>query len=60
VPDQDNPPYRKWLQPAVDSLQQNRSTELSEVYKGGKLIQTPEAASKWVELLQLWHKQTGK
>ena len=60
VPDEDNPPYKKWLQPAVDWLQQNKSTELSELYKGGKLIQTPEAASKWVELLQLWRKETGK
>jgi len=60
VPDDDNPPYKKWLQPAVDWLQQNKSDELSEVYKGGKLIQTSKTASKWVELLHLWHKEIGK
>jgi len=60
VPDEDNPPYKKWLQPAVDWLQQNKSHELGEVYQGGKLIQSPEAARKWVELLRLWHKETGK
>lgn len=58
IPDDTNPNYKKWLQPAVDWLQKNRPGELNEVYKNGKLIQTSETAKKWVSLLQLWRKDT--
>ena len=54
VPDDSNPSYKKWLQPAVDWLQQNKPVELSEVYKDGKLVQTEATAKKWILLLQLW------
>jgi hypothetical protein len=59
IPDDTNPNYKKWLQPAVDWLQKNKPTELTGVYKDGKLIQTSETAKKWVGLLQLWQKETG-
>ena len=57
IPNNENPDYKKWLQPAIDWLQKNRREELDEVYKKGKLVQTPETAKKWVELLQLWRKE---
>jgi len=59
IPDDTNPNYKNWLQPAVDWLQKNKPTELSEVYKDGKLIRTSETAKKWIGLLQLWQKETG-
>jgi hypothetical protein len=59
IPDDTNPNYKKWLQPAVDWLQKNKQSELSEVYKDGKLIRTSETAKKWVILLELWRKETG-
>jgi hypothetical protein len=60
VPDDTNPNYKQWLQPAVEWLQKNKPDQLSEVYKDGKLIQTPETAKKWVGLLQLWRNETGR
>jgi len=60
IPDDTNPNYKKWLQPAVEWLQKNKPDELSEVYKDGKLVQTSETARKWVSLLQLWRKETGR
>lgn len=59
LPNDGNPDYKKWLQPAVEWLQKNRPGELDEVYKKGKLVQTPETARKWVQLLQLWRKETA-
>jgi hypothetical protein len=59
IPDDKNPDYKKWLHPAVEWLQKNKPDELNEVYKGGKLIQTAESATKWVRLLELWRKETG-
>jgi hypothetical protein len=59
IPDDTNPNYKKWLQPAVDWLQKNKPSELSEVYTDGKLIRTSETAEKWVILLQLWRKETS-
>lgn len=59
LPDDTNPNYKKWLQPAVDWLQKNKPGELNEVYKDGKLIQTNETAKKWISLLQLWQKETN-
>ena len=59
IPDDTNPNYKKWLQPAVDWLQKNKPFELNEVYKDGKLIRTSETAKKWVSLLQLWRKETS-
>jgi hypothetical protein len=58
IPDSNNPPYKKWLIPAVDWLQKNMPGELNEVYQNGKLIQTEAKAKKWVSLLKLWHKKT--
>jgi len=60
IPDDTNPKYKNWLQPALDWLQKNKPIELSEVYKDGKLIQTSETAKKWIGLLQLWQKETGR
>ena len=60
IPDDTNPDYKKWLHPAVQWLQKNNPSELNEVYKGSKLIQTPETAKKWVSLLQLWRKEAGR
>jgi len=60
IPADTNPDYKKWLQPAVEWLQKNKSDELNEVYKDAKLIQTHETAKKWVSLLQLWRKETGR
>ena len=60
IPDDTNPNYKQWLQPAVEWLQKNKPDELGEVYKDGKLIQTPETAKKWVSLLQLWRNETGR
>jgi hypothetical protein len=57
IPNDENPDYKNWLQPAVDWLQKNRPGEVDEVYKKGKFVQTPETAKKWVKLLQLWRKQ---
>ena len=57
IPDDSNPNYKTWLQPAVDWLQKNKPTELNDVYKDGKLIRTSETAKKWVLLLQLWRKE---
>jgi hypothetical protein len=59
LPDDTNPNYKKWFQPAVEWLQKNRPNELNEVYKDGKLIQTSETAKTWVILLQLWRKETS-
>ena len=60
IPDDTNPNYKKWLQPAVEWLKKNKPGELNEVYKDGKLIQTSETAKKWVSLLQLWREKTGE
>jgi hypothetical protein len=60
IPDPDNPPYKKWLQPAVNWLQKNKPEELNEVYKDEKLVQTSETAKKWAVLLQFWQKETSK
>jgi len=57
IPNDANPDYKKWLQPAVDWLQKNKSTELDEIYKKGRLVQTSETARKWISLLQLWRKE---
>ena len=54
IPDPSNPSYKTWLQPAVDWLQKNKSSELNEVYQNGKLIQTTATANKWVSLLKQW------
>jgi len=59
IPDDRNPNYKKWLQPAVDWLQKNNPNELDQVYRDGKLIRTAETAKKWVSLLQSWRKETG-
>jgi hypothetical protein len=59
IPDDTNPNYKKWLQPAVDWLQANKPNELKEVYRDGKLIRTSETAKKWVILLQSWRKVTS-
>jgi len=59
IPDDSNPNYKKWLQPALDWLQKNKPAELTEVYKDGRLIQTSETAKKWVSLLQLWQREIG-
>jgi len=59
IPDNTNPNYKEWLQPAADWLQKNKPSELSEVYADGKLIRTSETAKKWVILLQLWRKETS-
>lgn len=58
VPDESNPNYKNWLQPAVDWLNQNRPNDLAEVYKNEKLVQTPATARKWIELLQAWRQQS--
>jgi hypothetical protein len=58
IPDETNPDYKKWLQPAVDWLQKNKPSELNEAYKNGKLVRTSEMAKKWVSLLQLWRRET--
>lgn len=57
IPDDTNPNYKIWLQPAVDWLQKHKLNELNEVYKDGKLIRTSETAKKWLSLLQLWRKE---
>ncbi len=59
IPNDENPDYKKWLQPSVDWLQKNKPKELDEVYKHGRLVQTSETAKKWVTLLQLWRKETA-
>lgn len=60
IPDPGNPPYKKWLQPALDWLQKNKPAGLNEVYQDNKLIQTNETAKKWASLLKLWKKETSK
>lgn len=60
IPNDDNPNYKPWLQPAIDWLQKNKPVDLDEVYQKGKLVQTPETAKKWVRLLRLWHTATSK
>jgi len=59
IPDETNPNYKNWLQPAADWLQKNRPIQFREVYKDGKVIRTSETAKKWISLLQLWQKETG-
>lgn len=59
VPDENNPPYKPYLTPALDWLQKNKPQELNEVYQENKLIQTEVAANKWRELLTLWRRQTN-
>ena len=60
IPNPDNPSYKNWLQPAIDWLQKNRSAELNEIYKNGKLVQTSETAKKWANILKFWKKEVSK
>ncbi|HEY2722090.1 MAG TPA: hypothetical protein VGI82_10220 [Chitinophagaceae bacterium] len=60
IPNDNNPGYKPWLQPAVDWLRINRPLELDKVYKNGKLVQTAEAAKKWTTLLRLWKNETAQ
>jgi hypothetical protein len=59
VPHDNNPDYKKWLQPAVEWLQKNYPQEMKQTYVNGKLIQTNETAKKWVELLKAWQHRQG-
>ena len=54
-PDSTNPPYKKWLQPALDWLKINSPAELNEVYQNNKLVKTEAAAKKWKEILKKWN-----
>jgi len=50
-----NPDYKKWLNPAVEWLQQNKAGELEKIYKNGRLTVRSEAtAREWIRLLRLW------
>ena len=60
IPDPPNPPYKKWLQPAVDWLQKNIPDSLRDVYQNGKLIQTESTAKESVRLLKYWHETSAK
>jgi hypothetical protein len=60
IPDPANPSYRKWLQPAVDWLQENMPDSLHDVYQDGRLIQTATTAEEWVRLLNTWHQATAR
>jgi len=59
LPDDSNPPYRPYLQPALDWLTKNKPAELTEVFKDNKLVQTEATANKWKALLQIWKMQTS-
>lgn len=58
IPNDENPDYKEWLQPAMDWLEKNHPAELKQVYQEHKLVQNPEAARKWVSLLQQWKEAT--
>jgi hypothetical protein len=59
-PDSTNPPYKRWLQPALDWLGKNKPGELKLVYQDNKLVQNEDAANKWKELLREWRKEKQK
>jgi pimeloyl-ACP methyl ester carboxylesterase len=56
-PDGSNPPYKPYLQPALEWLKINKPEELNEVYQNEKLIQTNRSAHQWITLLSIWKKQ---
>jgi hypothetical protein len=58
-PDSTNPPYKKWLQPALDWLKQNQPGELAQIYSDNKLVKTKAAALQWVKVLSEWQKAKG-
>ena len=58
IPDDSNPSYTPYLKPALDWLQKNMPNELNEVYRNKQLVQTKEAAKKWVVLLTSWKERT--
>jgi len=58
IPDSTNPPYKPYLKPALEWLRQNMPTQLDEVYKDNKLVQTEESAKKWISLLKTWREKT--
>jgi len=58
LPNEDNPDYKKWLEPAIQWLQKNKPFELNEIYKEESLVQTPQTATKWIELLRQWRQET--
>jgi hypothetical protein len=57
-PDSTNASYKPYLQPAIIWLQKNKSEELAEVYRNGKLVQNEEAAKHWIRLLNEWKKNS--
>ena len=59
-PDSTNPPYKRWLQPALDWLEKNKPDDLKLVYQDKKLVQNEVAANKWKELLREWRKEKQK
>jgi hypothetical protein len=59
IPNDANPNYKKWLEPAIAWLKKNKPNELDEVYKNGKLVQSAATAKKWVSLLKTWRNQTA-
>jgi hypothetical protein len=54
------PSYNSFLKPAVEWLQEHHPDELKKVYGDGKLIKTKQSALKWIELLDLWRKASGR
>ncbi len=59
-PDSTNPPYKPWLQPALDWLEKNKPDELKLVYQDKKLVQNEVAANKWRQLLMEWKREKQK
>ncbi|HYF29622.1 MAG TPA: hypothetical protein VD993_00735 [Chitinophagaceae bacterium] len=60
IPDTTNPPYRSWLAPALDWLQQHEPDSLALVYKDNRLVQTEYTAKLWTRLLKRWRAATGR
>ena len=59
-PDSTNPPYKRWLQPALDWLEKNKPDDLKLIYQDKKLVQNEVAANKWKELLGEWRRDKQK
>jgi hypothetical protein len=57
-PDSTNPPYKPYLEPALDWLEKNKPEELKLVYQNKKLVQNQNSAKLWVQLLKQWREQT--
>jgi hypothetical protein len=53
-PAPDQPDWMPYLEKAVPWLQEHFPNAMARLYAGGEIVQTPEAAREWVEMLRAW------